>query len=112
MNKKRSDSIPQGIRFDVFRRDGFTCRYCGRSSPMVILHCDHVKPRSKGGETSMENLVTACTECNGGKRAKTDVEPPRVDGLVGLYGCMYDEDDLICDRFTVIRACGSDKSLD
>lgn len=90
LSGKEKNTIPQGIRFDVFRRDNFTCRYCGRSSPQVVLHCDHVKPRTKGGETSMENLVTACTDCNFGKRAKDDITAPEssqpIDGLVGLFG--------------------------
>lgn len=88
--KKTKDCLPQGLRFDVFRRDEFTCRYCGRSSPQVVLHADHIKPRSKGGEDTMDNLVTACTDCNYGKRAKENVvPPPHTDGLVGLWGHEY-----------------------
>lgn len=57
-----------GIRFEVLSRDGFKCRYCGRSAPDVVLHVDHVHPRSKGGEDTLENLVASCRECNLGKR--------------------------------------------
>jgi len=107
--KKLRDSIPQGLRFDVFRRDRFTCQYCGRSSPSVVLHCDHVKPRSKQGETSMENLITACTDCNYGKRAKEDVQPPTAspdNGMVGLFGYTYDGDGLIEYQFKIKRVHG------
>lgn len=57
------------IRFMVLRRDKFACRYCGRSAKDgVTLEIDHVNPESKGGEYKIENLVTACKECNQGKR--------------------------------------------
>lgn len=58
------------LRFSVFWRDGFRCVACGRSpanEPGVRLHCDHIKPWSKGGETIFENLRTLCAECNLGK---------------------------------------------
>lgn len=56
------------LRFLVFKRDKFLCRYCGRSpSNGAILHIDHIIPKSKGGKLSKDNLVTACFECNEGK---------------------------------------------
>lgn len=55
------------LRFLVFQRDKFTCVYCGRRSPDVILHCDHILAFSIGGKTKIDNLVTACSQCNGGK---------------------------------------------
>lgn len=58
------------VRFEVFKRDEFTCRYCGRRSPAVILEIDHVVPVSTGGSDAVENLVTACYECNRGKGAR------------------------------------------
>lgn len=54
-------------RFAVLERDEFTCRYCGRAAPDVELHIDHVKPVSKGGTNALDNLVTACADCNLGK---------------------------------------------
>jgi hypothetical protein len=59
------------VRFEVLRRDGFTCRYCGRKAPMVRLQVDHVVPWSLGGSDDLSNLVAACSECNVGKSAKT-----------------------------------------
>ena len=55
------------LRFDVLRRDSYTCQYCGRSAPHVEIHVDHVKLWSKGGESSLNNLTTACSDCNLGK---------------------------------------------
>ena len=60
-------SIGPRLRFIVFKRDNFTCQYCGKKPPSVELHCDHVAPRSNGGEDTQENLITACDECNLGK---------------------------------------------
>lgn len=53
----------------MFKRDHFTCVYCGRSAPEVVLHVDHVLPVSEGGTNDVGNLVTACADCNLGKGA-------------------------------------------
>ena len=55
------------LRFRVFQRNGFTCQYCGRKAPDVVLHVDHKFPHSKGGNYSLNNLITACGDCNIGK---------------------------------------------
>lgn len=57
------------LRFIVFQRDLFTCRYCGRTplQDQIKLHCDHIVPRSKGGIDKIDNLITACNDCNAGK---------------------------------------------
>lgn len=56
------------IRFEVFKRDDFRCRYCGRSpSDGAVLEVDHVVPRKLGGENLVDNYVTSCKECNVGK---------------------------------------------
>ncbi len=51
-------------RVRIFRRDAFTCVYCGARGPDVELTVDHVEPRRKGGDTSDGNLVTCCRACN------------------------------------------------
>lgn len=56
-------------RFDVFKRDGFQCQYCGRTPPEVVLVCDHIRPVSSGGTNDQINLVTSCEACNQGKAA-------------------------------------------
>jgi 5-methylcytosine-specific restriction endonuclease McrA len=61
--------IPKRKRFEVFKRDGFQCVYCGAKPPGVALHVDHVEPVVKGGTNETSNLVTACAGCNLGKGA-------------------------------------------
>lgn len=57
------------LRFTIFRRDNFTCQYCGRNAQSgTVLHIDHIKPKTKGGKLKIDNLVTSCFECNEGKR--------------------------------------------
>lgn len=63
-------SIKKSVRFEVFKRDSFTCQYCGKSAPDVVLHVDHIKPVSKGGENDLLNLITSCVDCNLGKGAR------------------------------------------
>jgi len=67
-------AISKGIRFDVFKRDGFACQYCGRTPPDVILEIDHIQPVAKGGDNDIMNLVSACVACNRGKGAKVLTE--------------------------------------
>ena len=55
------------LRFEVLQRDNFTCQYCGRKAPDVILQIDHYIPKSKGGKNEKNNYKTACIECNIGK---------------------------------------------
>ena len=56
-------------RFLVFSRDEFKCVYCGRNprDHNTTLEVEHVHPKAKGGTDSLDNLVTACRECNAGK---------------------------------------------
>jgi 5-methylcytosine-specific restriction endonuclease McrA len=55
---------PAFTRFNVFLRDSFNCQYCGDDFPSHDLTFDHVVPRSRGGRTTWENVVTACSTCN------------------------------------------------
>lgn len=73
MSEKRNSrrSISKNIRFELFKRDSFKCQYCGASAPDVLLQVDHIKPISKGGTDDLTNLITACADCNVGKRDKT-----------------------------------------
>jgi 5-methylcytosine-specific restriction endonuclease McrA len=61
---------PAFTRFNVFLRDIFACQYCGERYPTQELTFDHVIPRSRGGRTTWENVVTACAHCNLRKGSK------------------------------------------
>ncbi len=58
------------LRFEIFKRDNFTCQYCGRNvkEDKIKLHCDHIHPKIKGGHFIANNLITSCEECNLGKK--------------------------------------------
>ena len=66
---------PPVTRREVLRRDRHTCQYCGSTHKLTL---DHVIPRSKGGAHTWENVVTACTGCNGRKGDRT----PQAVGMV------------------------------
>ena len=80
---------------EIFRRDGYTCQYCGKRPHKPTL--DHVVPRHMGGDHTWENLVTACPSCNhrkGGRTTdqanmrpkKSPVAPPAsADYIFGKY---------------------------
>ena len=59
--------ISKRTRFEVFKRDGFKCNYCGRSAPDVILEVDHMNPIDNDGTNDLFNLTTSCFDCNRGK---------------------------------------------
>jgi 5-methylcytosine-specific restriction endonuclease McrA len=58
-------------RRNLYRRDGYSCQYCGRRRPPDELSIDHVLPRSRGGKTTWDNCVLACVRCNTKKANKT-----------------------------------------
>lgn len=64
-------ALSKRTRFNVFKRDGFSCAYCGRTPPVVTLEVDHIIPVSKKGTNTIDNLVTSCFDCN---RGKSDIE--------------------------------------
>jgi 5-methylcytosine-specific restriction endonuclease McrA len=62
---------PAFTRFNVFLRDRFQCQYCGSHDELTF---DHLMPRSKGGQTTWENVVAACSACNLHKADKSPAE--------------------------------------
>jgi 5-methylcytosine-specific restriction endonuclease McrA len=72
------DRLPkQVVRFNrrnIFARDGNKCQYCGRRFPTSELSLDHVVPRSRGGDTTWENIVCSCVKCNVRKGGRTPQE--------------------------------------
>lgn len=70
-------------RFEVLKRDRFSCAYCGRTpNDGVLLEVDHVLPRAAGGTDDLDNLITACVECNRGKAARM-LEEGSIGATVG-----------------------------
>jgi 5-methylcytosine-specific restriction endonuclease McrA len=74
----RFDQAPRlGLRLNrrsLFARDRDCCQYCGRDFPHSQLSLDHVTPRSRGGRTTWENVVTCCLGCNARKGDRTPQE--------------------------------------
>lgn len=60
-------TVSTRTRFEILKRDGFKCRYCGAQGFATVLHVDHVVPVAGGGTDDFDNLVTACADCNLGK---------------------------------------------
>jgi len=68
----RRTGISSKLRFEIFQRDKFICKYCGKSKNEdgVKLQLDHIIPVSEGGTDEISNLTTSCEECNQGKSNK------------------------------------------
>ena len=71
--RARRPTIPTSVRNAVLERDGMTCRYCSRkvsfrSGGSAKLNFDHVIPYSRGGPTTVDNIVVCCRRCNHAKK--------------------------------------------
>lgn len=72
--RKAVGNMKKGVKFsrvNVYTRDRFICQYCKHKFPMRALSYDHVIPRSAGGKTDWDNIVTACKTCNAIKADRT-----------------------------------------
>ena len=74
-------------RHRIFARDRHRCQYCGRRGTAFDLTLDHVLPKSRGGRTLAENLVTACRVCNNrkGDRTPEEARMPLITNPAALY---------------------------
>lgn len=90
-------SLTKRTRFVVFKRDDFTCQYCGRKAPDVVLHVDHIDPVCNGGSNRMGNLVTSCQDCNLGKGGESFVA-----GNIGGIDCRLSGIEDIDTRLSLI----------
>lgn len=61
----------------MFLRDRFTCQYCDEAFASSALTFEHVIPRSRGGQTTWSNIVTACVPCNTAKGNSLRIKPRR-----------------------------------
>ena len=94
--------LTHAVRFNrknLFARDGYQCQYCGQKPPSNRLSLDHVVPRSLGGQTTWENIVTSCIRCNTRKANKLPHEaqmfpsrPPRTPRWRPMFGVMNPAD--------------------
>ncbi len=66
--------VPAFAKAKLFRRDRFTCAYCGERFAERLLSCEHIVPQSRGGRWTWMNLVTACGPCNARKADRTPEE--------------------------------------
>ena len=80
------DRPPAFTRFNLFLRDSFSCQYCGVGQELTF---DHIIPRSRGGRTTWENIVTACAPCNLKKGGRTpreaDMRPHKPPARPSMY---------------------------
>jgi 5-methylcytosine-specific restriction endonuclease McrA len=65
-------TIALKVRWDVLKRDHYTCLRCGRHPPDCELNVDHVVPLAAGGNNDPANLQTLCFDCNQGKKARPE----------------------------------------
>ncbi len=84
------DRPPAFTRFNLFLRDSFACQYCGRGEDLTF---DHVIPRSRGGRTTWENIVTACAPCNLAKGGRTPREAGVTPNRAPRRPTMYELQD-------------------
>jgi hypothetical protein len=70
-------SVSKSVRFEIFKRDGFLCQYCGAHPPAVVLVVDHIVPVAAGGGNEDDNLVSSCEPCNQGKAARSLTQVPQ-----------------------------------
>ena len=78
---------PAFTRFNVFLRDRFTCQYCGMRDDLTF---DHVIPRSRGGSTTWENVVAACSPCNLKKGDRMPLEVGMVPAKAPFQPTVHD----------------------
>jgi 5-methylcytosine-specific restriction endonuclease McrA len=74
VNVRRRRQAAGMRRLRIFVRDRFRCQYCGAKKPAQDLTLDHITPRSRAGQSTPENLATACVECNTRKANRTPEE--------------------------------------
>lgn len=111
--------IPAKTRFEVFKRDHFTCVYCGvRASTRDRLEIDHVRPYSRGGAHNITNFVTACQRCNAGKGDRPiRALPVRLESCCfvcgtteGRGGHLYFSSDIYPRQLWICQPCAAHKA--
>lgn len=109
--------LAKSLRFRILARDKFTCRYCGLSTDSSKLHVDHIHPVSKGGADNDTNLVTACADCNMGKRDQHGILPPPSNdhrptsdkSVVGWFGYRLNDKGRHLNQFVIKHQMDGDR---
>lgn len=94
--------LSKRVRFEVFKRDGFVCQYCGAHPPSVTLHVDHIIAVASGGTNDVDNLVTACEPCNLGKGARALAVHP--ESLAEKYARVAEAEEQLAGYSAIMRA--------
>lgn len=114
-------AVSKRLRYEILRRDRFTCRYCGASAPDAPMRVDHVTPVALGGTDHPSNLVAACEPCNSGKTStiegfvdavQDDSVPPSLEVLtdeverlwIDAYTSVYSGRELTLRQLEEVRS--------
>lgn len=84
--------MKKSLRIEVLERDGYRCVYCGASAAEARLHVDHFIPRHLGGWDGLDNLLTACQDCNLGKSGTLRQLPRALLGVLEPGVCFMGDD--------------------
>lgn len=106
----KREPISKSLRFEVFKRDGFACQYCGAKAPKAVLHADHIQPVAAGGRSRISNLVTACEACNLGKGDREGASPhvdlvAKAQGICDAAASRYGRGYNVTGLFATILRC-------
>ncbi|MFD9276847.1 HNH endonuclease [Streptomyces mirabilis] len=118
-------AVSKRLRYEILRRDRYTCRYCGASAPDAPMRVDHVTPVALGGTDHPSNLVAACEPCNSGKSSsiegfvddvQSDTVPPSTEVLaneaerlwVDAYASIYSSQAITLAQLEEVRGGAHD----
>lgn len=90
--------LPKSLRFEILKRDRFTCQYCGGKAPEVLLHVDHIIPVVAGGADDAYNLIASCQACNLGKGKRSLDDQSILEKQQAAYNEKADSLRLLQDR--------------
>ena len=101
IRRRREQSSTKRLR--IYVRDKFRCQYCGEKKTAGELTLDHILPRSRGGDNSPMNIVTACLQCNNRKSNRTP-EEARMPLLSSQTALRLDLERVLLCRYAEARA--------
>ena len=101
IRRRREQSSTKRLR--IYVRDKFRCQYCGEKKSAAELTLDHILPRSRGGDNSPVNIVTACVKCNNRKSNRTP-EEARMPLLSSQTALRVELERVVLCRYAEARA--------